>query len=71
MWSTHTLQLRARPNNILRVVEVRPGGAVVLQGKCGTSIVHQNNKNLAPCHSFNIIYIDPTVDVTLQPIYAC
>jgi len=61
----NTLQVRARPN-ILRVVDVRPGGSVILQGKCGTTI-NQNIKNLAPCHLPNI---DPTIDVTLQPVPA-
>jgi hypothetical protein len=59
----NTLQVKARPN-ILRVVEVRPGGAVVLQGKCGTT-THQNITNLAPCH---LPGIDPSIDVTLQHV---
>jgi hypothetical protein len=56
----NTLQIKARPD-ILRVVRVRPGGQVTLQGKCGNTI-EQNITNLAPCH---IPHIDPTIDPTL------
>lgn len=60
---TNTLQIQARPN-ILHVVEVRPGGTIVLQGKCGTTC-HQNVKNLAPCH---LPCIDPAIDPTLARV---
>ena len=56
----HTLQAEAR-QVILRVLEVRDSGAVLLQGKCG-GIIRQNVINLAPCHLPNI---DPTLDPSL------
>lgn len=59
----NTLQVKARPE-ILRVVAVNPGGAVTLQGKCGTT-VQQNVENLAPCFLPNI---DPTIDPTLTHV---
>jgi hypothetical protein len=58
--TANTLQVKARPE-ILKVVTVNPGGAVTLQGKCGTT-VQQNVENLAPCFLPNI---DPTIDPTL------
>ena len=57
---------------ILRVVEVRSGGAVTLEGKCGRRITN-NVSNLAPCH----LPVDPTIDPTLahpsagQPCEVC
>ena len=51
-----TLQPLARPE-ILRVVEVREGGAVTLQGKCGSTI-NNNISNCAPCH----LPVDPSID---------
>jgi hypothetical protein len=61
----NTLQIPAYPQ-ILRVVELRPGGVAILQGKCGSTI-HQSIKNLAPCH---LPGIDPTVDPTLARVSA-
>ena len=56
-----TLQINARPE-VLRVVELRPEGGVVLQGKCGKTI-STNVANCCPCH---LPDIDPEIDVTLQ-----
>ena len=56
-----TLQITARPE-VLRVVELRPEGGVVLQGKCGKT-VSTNVANCCPCH---LPDIDPEIDVTLQ-----
>jgi hypothetical protein len=58
--SNSTLQIHARPE-IFRVVELRPSGAVVLQGKCGRTFTN-NVANCTPCH---LPGIDPTIDVTL------
>jgi len=46
---------------IFRVKEVRTNGTVILQGKCGSTIVN-NVANCAPCH---LPGIDPTIDVSL------
>ena len=54
------LQMSAR-REIFRVKDVRPNGTVILQGKCGNTIVN-NVANCAPCH---LPHIDPTIDVTL------
>jgi hypothetical protein len=48
---------------ILRVVEVRPSGVIVLQGRCGTKrAVHVSQ--CAPCH---LPDIDPSLDYSLRP----
>jgi len=57
---SNSLQIKARPN-VLRVVDIRPGGTVTLQGKCG-STTEQHVSNLAPCH---LPGIDPTIDPTV------
>ena len=54
------LQIPAR-REILRVVEIRPAGTLVLQGKCGRTITN-HSRNCAPCHLPNI---DSTIDVML------
>ncbi len=67
-----SLELQARPE-ILQVLEVRPGGAVTLGGKCGRTI-DTNVSNCAPCH---LAGIDPKVEPTLarpdlsQPCERC
>jgi hypothetical protein len=53
-----TLQIPAR-QTILRVLEVRESGSILLQGRCGCSILN-NIINLAPCHL-------PNIDGTLHP----
>ena len=54
------LSIKARPE-ILRVVERRPSGVLLLQGKCGSTMpVHMSR--CAPCH---LPDIDPTVDTSL------
>ena len=55
-----TLQIAAR-QTILRILEIREGGSVLLQGRCGCTILN-NVVNLAPCHSPNI---DPTIHLEL------
>ena len=52
----NTLQTAAK-QMVVRVLEVRPTGAVVLQGRCGCTVTNHVN-NLAPCH---LPYIDPTI----------
>ena len=47
--------------SILRVVELKPNGNMVLNGRCGRTVV-ANPVNCAPCHLLNI---DPTVDTSL------
>jgi hypothetical protein len=61
----NTLQTEAGPS-ILRVVEVRPSGVLLLQGRCGNTTT-ANVSECAPCHLSNI---DPTLDPTLQHIGA-
>ena len=56
----NTLDIQAK-QTILRVLEVREDGTVLLQGRCGCSTVG-NVINLAPCHLPNI---DGTIDPTL------
>jgi len=54
------LDIQAHPH-ILRVVEVRPSGVLILQGRCGTKqAVHSSQ--CAPCHLPNV---DPAVDWSL------
>jgi site-specific DNA-cytosine methylase len=55
-----TLQIPAR-REVLRVLELRPSGAVVLQGKCGRTIA-SHTINCAPCH---LPIASTEVDVTL------
>ena len=55
-----TLDIRAK-TVILRVLEVRPTGVLVLQGRCGRSI-NVHSTNCAPCH---LPDIDPRMDLTL------
>ena len=55
---TGGLTIQARPE-ILRVVETRPSGVLMLQGKCGSTIpVHMSR--CAPCHL-------PDLDSTIDP----
>jgi hypothetical protein len=55
-----SLQIRVR-SDILRVVEVRSSGVLILQGKCGlTAEAHVTG--VVPCH---LPDLDPTVDPTL------
>ncbi|KAF8056149.1 pol [Scenedesmus sp. PABB004] len=54
------LQPRARPV-ILRVLEVRPSGRLMLQGRCGRKI-DRHISQCAPCH---LPGIDPTLDPAL------
>ena len=54
---TSTLQIKAS-QLILRVLELRTNGAVLLQGRCGATILN-NVVNLAPCHL-------PNIDGTIQ-----
>ena len=54
----NTLQVAAK-QVILRVVEVRSSGTVVLQGRCAKIVVN-HRQNLAPCHL-------PYLDGTLHP----
>ena len=56
----NTLDMQAK-QTILRVLEARDDGTVLLQGRCGCSTVG-NVINLAPCHLPNI---DGTLDPTL------
>ena len=46
---------------VYRIKDVRSNGTVVLQGKCGATLVN-NVINCAPCH---LPGIDPTIDVSL------
>eukprot|EP00983_Pelagomonas_calceolata_P049146 1141367-Pelagomonas_calceolata.AAC.2 len=55
-----TLQIPAK-KGIYRVKNVNPNGAVLLQGKCGSTLTN-NVCNLAPCH---LPDIDPTLDPSL------
>ena len=55
-----TLDIRAK-KVILRVLEVRPTGVLVLQGRCGRTI-NVHSTNCAPCH---LPDIDPRMDLTL------
>jgi transposase InsO family protein len=59
----NNLQISSHPE-ILRVVEVRALGTLLLEGRCGSRIVY-HSKNCAPCHLPNI---DPTVDPLLARI---
>ena len=54
----NTLQIPAK-QLILRIVEARPTGIMVLQGRCGT-LISNHVKNLAPCHL-------PFIEGTLHP----
>ena len=49
---SNTLQVSSHPE-ILRVLEVRPEGVLILQGKCGRT-VPCNVINCAPCHLTNL-----------------
>jgi hypothetical protein len=65
----NSLQPEARPG-ILRVVEVRPSGVLVLQGRCGTRTTAHVSE-CAPCHLSNL---NPTLDPSLQRVdadFAC
>ena len=53
-----TLQIEAR-QTILRVLEVRQNGSLLLQGRCGCTIVN-NIVNVAPCHL-------PDIDGVIHP----
>ena len=53
-----TLQIQAR-QLILRILELRNNGSVLLQGRCGCTILN-NVVNLAPCHL-------PSIDGTIHP----
>jgi hypothetical protein len=67
--TANALQPRARPA-IYRIVEVRPSGRLILQGKCG-STTDRHMSQCAPCH---LPGIDPTLDTSLankQPDVAC
>lgn len=55
-----TLDIRARPL-ILRVLEVRPSGVLLLQGRC-TQTVAVHSSSCAPCH---LPDIDPRMDPML------
>jgi len=55
-----TLQIPAK-KGIYRVKKVNPNGAVLLQGKCGSTLTN-NVSNLAPCH---LPDIDPALDPSL------
>jgi hypothetical protein len=48
----NTMQIPARMI-ILRIMEIKPNGAVTLQGRCGCTITN-NIVNIAPCHLPNI-----------------
>jgi transposase InsO family protein len=61
----NTLQSEASPG-VLQVVEVRPTGVLLLQGRCGTTTT-ANVSECAPCHLSNI---DPTLDPTLRHVGA-
>ena len=56
----NTLQITAR-TLIVKVVEARPTGVVIVQGKCGNTAPH-HVANLAPCH---LSHIDGRVDPSL------
>lgn len=53
-----TLQPKAKPH-IYRVVDVRPSGRLILQGRCGRT-VSRHIQECAPCHL-------PGIDTTLHP----
>jgi hypothetical protein len=55
-----TLQPRAKPA-ILHVIEVRPSGRLILQGRCGRT-TDRHMSQCAPCH---LPGIDTTIDPTL------
>jgi site-specific DNA-cytosine methylase len=58
--TSDALEPAAKPQ-ILRIVEVRPTGTLILQGKCGLRI-SRHVSQCAPCH---LPGIDPTIDPTL------
>jgi hypothetical protein len=67
--TSNALQPRAKPA-IFRVIEVRPSGRLMLQGKCGT-ITDRHMSQCAPCH---LPGIDTTLDSSLStkpPDVAC
>jgi hypothetical protein len=53
-----TLQPRAKPH-IYRVIDVRPSGRLILQGRCGRT-ASRHMQECAPCHL-------PGIDTTLHP----
>ena len=55
-----TIQIMAK-KEIYRVKSVHDNGSVLLQGKCGVTLLN-NVCNVAPCH---LTDIDPTIDHTL------
>ena len=55
-----TIQITAK-KEIHRVKSVHDNGSVLLQGKCGVTLLN-NVCNVAPCH---LTDIDPTIDHTL------
>jgi hypothetical protein len=55
-----TIQIMAK-KKIYPVKSVHDNGSVLLQGKCGVSLLN-NVCNVAPCH---LTDIDPTIDHTL------
>ena len=65
-----SLEALARPE-ILRIREVRPSGVLVLQGRCGRTII-ENPVNCAPCHlpivdgDLDLAQAKPTVDVACE-----
>ena len=58
--AANTLSMQVK-QLILRVLEVRPSGVVVLQGRCGCTVLN-HARNTAPCH---LPDLDPTIDPTL------
>ena len=67
--TANALQPRAKPA-IYRIVEVRPSGRLMLQGKCGAT-TDRHMSQCAPCH---LPGIDPALDPSLTtkpPEVAC
>jgi hypothetical protein len=56
----NALQPKAKPA-IYRIVEVRPSGRLILQGKCGT----QTDRHMSQCAPCHLPGIDPAIDVSL------
>ena len=65
-----SLEALARPE-ILRIKEVRPSGVLVLQGRCGRTII-ENPVNCAPCHlpivdrDLDLAHSKPDIDVACE-----
>jgi hypothetical protein len=56
----NTLEVHAQ-QQVLRIVEMRPSGIAVLQGRCGARM-SAHVSSLAPCH---LPDLDPTLDLSL------